>query len=359
MLARTSIFRLAARLDLIAFAQSEKKRVPPAAAGAVGALQGGLIGTFIAPGADSKLRSAHASAVGNLDIAKRVEALKGMQGEPAGAFRPEPAKNFTPFQKGALSQSEKLARQAGELERRVLKSAGKRRLIGGLAGAALLGGASYITARKQELSALKLGELKFARGDFFAKALLRHPGQVLTAGHGSQMAITNAARANKGYYLVGAKIAGSGASMQQTRDHLATQVRSMRGRGLLRGNRQTPVPSTSEGLDAALNKKLFKSRLSAGLAGAAYTGRDNASTFGGLEPGMIAFDRTRDGMGQFAPQTEAGADPGTMQAAYGGGNLQAPTESTSGLGKKVGAVAATGGTMAAALLLARKLRGRR
>ena len=74
-----------------------------------------------------------------------------------------------------------------------------------------------------------------------------------------------------------------------------------------------------------------------------------------LAPGLIQFSRARNTDGEFAPQADETPDPSTMRAAYG------PVVRGNKLGAAkvaAGAAAGLGGTAAAALMLARKLRKR-
>lgn len=73
-----------------------------------------------------------------------------------------------------------------------------------------------------------------------------------------------------------------------------------------------------------------------------------------LTPGMIQFSRARNTDGEFAPQADGAPDPATMRAAYG-----PPAPKSGAVKTAMGAAAGLGGTAAAALLLARKLRARR
>ena len=70
--------------------------------------------------------------------------------------------------------------------------------------------------------------------------------------------------------------------------------------------------------------------------------------FGALRPGMITFDRPRNGDGEFAPESDGGVDSATMQAAYG------PPQPVV---KKGSTASGRGGTDAAAHL-AQRLRAR-
>lgn len=67
-----------------------------------------------------------------------------------------------------------------------------------------------------------------------------------------------------------------------------------------------------------------------------------------IVPGMIRFSRARNSDGEFAPEAGGGPDPATMRAAYGSPNVV----------KGMGAAAGLGGTAAAALLIARRMKGR-
>lgn len=65
----------------------------------------------------------------------------------------------------------------------------------------------------------------------------------------------------------------------------------------------------------------------------------------------LHFERPRTADGEFAPQAEDVPDPATMQAAYGHQSSTLPNA-----GQAAGAAVGVGGTAAAALLLARRLR---
>jgi len=123
------------------------KRVPGLAAGVRGAMVGGVAGGYW--GAASAAGSKHAD--GYYDIRgkhaqKRVHDALNAYGPDAAARRLVPARPFT-LGKAGFGLREKFARAEHEALAKLKKTAGRRALGGGLAGAALLGGASYAAAK--------------------------------------------------------------------------------------------------------------------------------------------------------------------------------------------------------------------
>lgn len=195
------------------------------------------------------------------------------------------------------------------------------------------------------LSAVQPGMIMLARGDQAIRAILNHAGKVKIPGAEIE-AVTGALKGDALSYGRSAREIGNDATLKESRNHIAQSIRGIRGQGDFSGvgrgfdngaargriplgngaaaikakvgsgtfggriaNRLAGIKVPTQGVPSVENPGNVRKKLRGGLLAPAFN-------FSGVQPCMISLDRSRNPMGEFAPQSGGDITPEHAVAAY-------------------------------------------